>query len=233
MINRPIPRTLMSSSGFTLVEILVAIAIFAVVMTTVFGSFQAVFSNNEKIRQSDVAIEAAKDCFDRMVIDLSEIYIPQSPYYKPPGINDPATAYRVVADTAVVENREFSRLRFTSLAHTAMGLNPADGIAEIVYYVMPAGEDRLDLRRSDTLFPYRSFEPRKTDPILCRNIGAFVVELVDHEGKTHPRWNSDGEDFEYATPRAVNILVAIGQPPEERKFETTVRLPVFREAERP
>lgn len=228
MIRHPVFKPVLFCRGFTLVEILVAIVLFAVVMTTVFGSFQAVFSNSESLQQSDVAIEAAKDCFDRMVIDLTEIYVPQPPYYKRPGSNDPATAYRLVADATVVEGKEFSRFRFTSLAHTPMGNHPTDGIAEIIYYVMSDEDGTLNLKRSDRLFPYAPFKPAKSDPVLCRNIDGFMVELIDHEGESHPGWDSDAEDVDYATPRAVRIAIAIGRSPEARKFETTVRLPVFR-----
>jgi general secretion pathway protein J len=222
-----------SAGGFTLVEILIAIVIFALVMATVFGSFQAVFFNSEKIRQSDAAIDAAGACFDRMIIDLMEVYISQPPYYRPPGMNDPPTDYRLVADTTIEGGQEFSRLRFTSLAHTPMGIHPDDGIARIVYYVTAAEDGRLELRRSDSLFPYGEFKPGKSDPLLCRNVSTFTVELIDHEGNTHPRWNSDSDDFGYASPRAVHIAVTIGRPPEARKFETTVRLPVFRSPETP
>ena len=58
------PKSAQSSAGFTLVEILLAIAMFAVVMATIFGSFQAVFFNSEKIGQSDAAFDAARACFD-------------------------------------------------------------------------------------------------------------------------------------------------------------------------
>ncbi len=219
--------------GFTLVEILVAIFIFAMVMATVFGSFQAVFFNSEKIRSADAATEAAQACFDRMVVDLLEVYIAQPPYYKPPGMNVPPTDYRLVADTTVVDGREFSRLRFTSLAHTPMGMNPGEGIAQIVYYVTAAEDGPPELRRSDTLFPYKDIKPGPADPLLCRNVDAFTVELIDHEGKSHPSWNSDNDDFGYATPRAVRIVLSIGRPPDVRKFETTVKLPAFRRPRNP
>lgn len=219
--------------GFTLLEILVAILIFGIVMATIFGSFRTVFSNSAKLAQANADDEIAVSCFARITADLASLYVPQRPYYRPPGINDPPTPYRVVADTFSAAGQDFPRLRFTSLAHTPLNSDHQTGIAEIVYYVMATGDGQLVLRRSDTLFPYRPFKARSTDPVLCPDITALTIELYDAKGEVHKAWNSDSEDYGRATPRAVRVAMVIGSSVNARHFETTVKLPVFRERERP
>lgn len=218
--------------GFTLLEILVAILIFGIVMATIFGSFNTVFSNSAKLSQANADDEIAAGCFARITADLASIYVPQPPYFKPPGINDPPTAYRVVLDTFSAGGQEFPRLRFTSLAHTPLNGDQRTGIAEIVYYVM-ADDDHMVLKRADTLFPYHDFEARSTDPVLCPHITALTIELYDAEGEVHDAWDSDSPDFGRATPQAVHLALAMGSGDDARKFETTVKLQVYRDRERP
>jgi general secretion pathway protein J len=71
-------------------EIMVAIFIFAVVITTVFGSFRAVFSSADAVG-GDVAIfESARTCLGRMATDLRGLVVSDYPRYAKPEFNDPA-----------------------------------------------------------------------------------------------------------------------------------------------
>ena len=77
------------AGGFTLLEILVAMAILGVVVTTVLASFNMVFSSTERLDNSATVFETGKSALDRIVADLGNIYILQRPFYKPPGSGDP------------------------------------------------------------------------------------------------------------------------------------------------
>ena len=216
------------SSGFTLLEILIAVFILAIMVTTVFSSFHSVFSSTEAIEENTFHNEIIVGCLNRMVDDLTSIYISQREEYKPPDLDDSQDPYRIVGDTTSVGSKSFGRLRFTSLAHLQFENNPHNGITEIVYYVDEAEDETYVLKRSDTLYPYPPFETKKGDPVLFSNVQSLSFTYYDTEGETFDRWDSDDESFDTATPVAIGIVLEFGEDSGDGVFETTVYLPVYR-----
>lgn len=219
--------------GFTLLEILVAISIFAVLMTTLYASFNAVTNRNQAIEEGRGLYEMARSCLERIRTDLSAIYVELPPLYTPPDFDDPADPYRFVGQEEIVGAESFSRLRFASQAHLPMGGETETGIAEIVYYVEPV--DRFDsayvLRRSDTAYPYDMEEfamDEATDPIVCKGVESFQLSFIDQEGEARTDWDSEEGILEYATPRAVKIEITVSDEASSHAFSTTVPLPVYR-----
>lgn len=218
-----------TDGGFTLVEILVAIFIFAIVVTTVFGSYHTVFSNIEAINASASVYETAKNCLNRMIIDLKSIHVSMPPEYSPPDFDDTPDRYRIVGDTSYTGGKSFPRLRFTSLAHLPFGNKAEEGLAEIVYYVQAQDDRHHVLKRSDNLYPYKTFEEKRDDPVLCENLLSISLTYYDHEGGEYEVWNSESEYFKYATPRGIKIKLEVGDNSDSRIFETMVAFPVYRE----
>ncbi len=222
-------------SGFTLLEILLAIFIFSIVATTIFGSFSAVFSSAGRLHQGSNLYETGKNCMARMVSDLRELYVTRSPLYAKPGFNDPPEPYRVFGDSNYTVNGTFSRMRFTSFAHLPFGENREEGIAEIIYYVSMTREGDAVLRRTDSLFPYERFkdnrlEERGSDPILCEGVKSLNFTYFDEEGTAYEYWNSEAGEFDYAAPRAVKITLEIGADDlSSLFFETMITFRTFRD----
>lgn len=214
--------------GFTLVEILISLFIFSIIVTTLFVSYGSVFSNIEAIHESAASYDMAKNCFDRMTLDLHEIYISLPPKYSPPDIDDEPDPYRIVGDFSYPGGVGFSRLRFTSLAHIYLEKNMQEGIAEIVYYIQSEGEQSYVLRRSDTLYPYKDFEERRKDPLLCEGVKSLIFKYYDHDGIEYDYWDSESEEFRYATPQAVGIKLELGNDSTSHFFEIMVTLPCYR-----
>ncbi len=219
-----------SSGGFTLLEIMVAIFIFALVITTVFGSFRAVFSSVDAIG-GDVAIfESARTCMERMATDLEALYVFQYPRYTKPEFNDPEDPYRLVGDATDVAGISFGRLQFASLAHLSFNRNPRQGVCRIVYYAHQRSDDSLVLRRADHLYPFPDFEESEDDPILCDNLLALEFGYIGDEDEVSDRWDSESADTDYATPRSVEIRLTVGTPSRPREFTTRIPLHVYRKA---
>jgi len=216
-------------AGFTLLEILIAIFIFAVIVTTLFGSYNLVFSNVKNIHEGMDVYEMAKNCLNRMILDLESVHVSRSSGYKPPEFDEAPDPYRIVGDSSYSGDRRFSKLRFTSLAHLPLEKHDRGGIAEIVYYVQADDARGYVLKRADTLYPYEPFEEKGIDPVLCEGVKSLSFTYYDHEGREHELWDSDSDEYGYATPRAIRIRLEVGDESSAKLFETMVTIPVSRE----
>ncbi|MFC1814938.1 prepilin-type N-terminal cleavage/methylation domain-containing protein [Thermodesulfobacteriota bacterium] len=223
------PHRMNLEGGFTLLEILVAIFIFAIIITTIFGSHNFIFSNVETFNKDIAIYEMAKNCLNQMVVDLQSIHVAIPPAYAPPDLDSPPDPYRFVGETPSAGIIPFPRLRLTSLSHVSFEKNIQPGIAEIIYYVQPTENANFVLKRSDSLYPYQPFSEKGSDPILCENLKSLTFIYFDAEGTEHEHWNSEDDDFKYATPRAVTIKLELGDNLSSTVFETKVALPVYRE----
>jgi len=209
---------------------MVAIFIFAVVITTVFGSFRAVFSSADAMG-SDVAVfETARTCLGRMATDLVALQVTHHPRYVVPEFNEPQDPYRLVGDATDMAGTRFGRLRFASLAHLALNRDPRKGVCRIVYYVHPRDDDTLVLRRADHLYPFPDFEESRDDPILCDRLLGLKFAYVGADDETVDSWDSESADTGYATPRAIEVRLTVGSPDRPQTFTTRIPLHAFREA---
>ena len=217
------------AGGFTLLEIMIAIFIFAIVVTTIFASYNALFSGNETIEQGTASYEMATNCLSRMMMDLESIHLTLPPEYSPENVTDSPDLYRIVGDIVDIQGREFPKLRFTSLSHIAFGGKTQNGIAEIVYYAQIEENGRYRLRRADNLHPYPLFEEKSGDPVLCKDVKSLTIKYYDQDGTEYNLWDSDVEEFGYSTPRAIRVKLELVSASQPLLFETMVTLPVFRE----
>lgn len=218
-----------TDSGFTLLEIMVAIFIFAIIITTIFTSYNALLSGNETADQGTAPYEMAKNCLNRMIVDLESIHVTLPPGYSPPVLGEPPDLYRIVGEIVNSQGDSFPRLRFTSLAHLSFGGKTEKGIAEIVYYVQASGDGNYVLKRADNLYPYKTFEEKAEDPVLCTGIKSMTVKYYDQEGTAYDFWDSDDEEFDYSTPKAIDINLELTEGSNSLWFKTSVTLPVYRE----
>jgi type II secretory pathway pseudopilin PulG len=159
-------------------EVLVAVAILAIVVTTILASFNSVFSTTEVLDESADLYAMAKNCMKRIVLDLESIHIVQRPIYKPPELDQPPDPYRIVATTNDIGGMGFAQIRFASRAHVRLEKSPREGIAEIIYYVQSRDDGHLVLKRADNLYPYPDFEERGSDPVLSKYVKSLAFNSV-------------------------------------------------------
>ncbi len=217
------------ASGFTLIEVLLAVFILGVIMVTIFGSFQVLFSNTEAVEGHLRAYEMAQGCFSRIMSDLMNIHITDGQMYKPPEGITPPDPYRLVCEQMDTpgEGARF-KLRFASGAHLPFSSRLSGGIGEITYYVDGTDDGQSPLRRSDCNVLEASPELPRNDPILCRNVKSLQFFFYDETGSEHETWDSDAEETGNATPVAVRIVLEIENESIAYSFETMVALPVRR-----
>ncbi len=214
--------------GFTLIEVLAAIFIFALVVGLTFGSFEGVFSAADHVNAGSQLYEMGNSGLERIVSDLKAIHVMTYPRYSKPDIDDEPDIYQIKGETVSAGGESFARLRLASLAHLAFQPNGQDGIAQLVYYVQETEDDQYVLRRSDKLYPYPEFEEDPMDPVVFEQIRAFDLVYYDDEGQEYEEWDSESDDFEYSTPKSIGIKLKLGDQQNSVNFETRVSLPIFR-----
>ncbi|HSO60423.1 MAG TPA: prepilin-type N-terminal cleavage/methylation domain-containing protein [Desulfobacterales bacterium] len=221
-IHRP------QADGFTLMEILVAVFILGIVVTTVMASFSMVFSTTAAMEEADAAFEMGKNCLNRITTDLENIVIAERPFYKPPKTDGPLDGYRLQGTDENIGGTRFAKLRLASRAHVPLDGNPREGIAELVYYVQARADGSRQLKRADHLYPYPRFEERSSDPVLCENVKSLAFLYYAEDGTDSETWDSESEAFANATPAMVAVRLEIAAGDDVFFFQTTVRLPLVR-----
>lgn len=202
--------------------------IFAILITAVLTSFRAILNSAQALQNDDAYYEMGQATLSRMIRDLQSVVVAPELTYKIPEFNDLSDPYRVLGERTALGGGDFSKLRFTSLEHLSFGGNEFAGISEITYYVQQIDTDMVVLKRSDRIWPFEPFEESALDPVLCENLKSMTLAYWDAEGNTNDTWDSDSNEHDYATPRAVEITLTLGDASHTVSLSTVVTLPVYR-----
>jgi len=213
--------------GFTLIEILIAVFILGIVLTTVYASYTGTFRIIGETKSDAELYGMARVALERMTQDMESV----SPW---------KGALSFSAKPYALKNRDFTGLTFRSAAHVAFGKKePPAGIAVIEYFVEEEAEkEGFSLYRSDSL----SRDLRKDAPLppgflLCDRVETLTCRFYDEKGKEYDKWDSEGSDEKQKNkaPAIVEIrLFLVNEKDREHPypFMTKVNLPLRQAAAR-
>jgi type II secretion system protein J len=228
-------RPVTDQKGFTLVEILVALAVSATVLVTLFTAFRTFSTSAAAVRRDIEHQGETRPGLTVMMADLEQVFIIQPPRYQKPAIDDDPDIYRFEVQKSTVDGRIFSRVGFASRNHLFTGKDPGGRVVKIDYYVHRNG-DRFDLHRServidrpDRVIPFETRTDPCLDPVLFKNIQAFVVTCTDENKEEHRTWSSDDNAPEFTLPVRVTLAVEAAPKAGGQVITTAVALPVSRQ----
>ncbi|MBN1365092.1 MAG: prepilin-type N-terminal cleavage/methylation domain-containing protein [Syntrophaceae bacterium] len=177
--------------GFTLVEILIAIFILSLVMTTVYVSYTGILENSRQLEEEGEIYRMARTSMERLINDLSSL-------------QTSAGSFNLHAEKKKSGNNEFHFISFWSASHLALGENESEGRpAEISYYVRENYDGKgFSLWRADVPGT-KPDETKKAEGgfIICRNIDAFRLTFYDVNERENDSWDSTSGNM----PIAVKI----------------------------
>lgn len=170
-----------SNHGFTLLEILMAISIFAIVVSLAYGSYRSTFRIIDQTESQTEIYNQARITMDRISCDLSALYLGSSGFLQ----GKPQT----------LGNKEADSIQFTSTAHLVLNREeqPA-GYATISYTVEEDSETReLSLFRHDL-----AFRPAETNEqaavghgtLLCDGLQEVRLLYYGNKGEQKDSWDS-------------------------------------------
>lgn len=218
----------MSRRGFTLIEVLTAVAITAMISTVIYTAFSQTSKTREAVGFSEEQSHEIRTAFSILTEDLAAAYLSLH-----------RNSLKLVWDTVFMgqDNGDEDRLDFAAFTHRRMVRNANAGDqAELSYYLAPEpGEMRLKrlIRRESSLL---DTEPKEggTRLVLVRRVLAFNLEYYDRPTMEWlPSWDTtqalgQGDRL----PEQVRIrLVVAGRLGHEKAYVTqtavTMREPLL------
>ena len=216
--NGEINSQIRDSTGFTLLEILIAVLIFAIVIATLFSSFKAFMISSEGVKEDLLQTEKIATVYKRISLDLESIFVLQEPRYSKPEFDSEPDPYGLLGNKETIGQKIVSALEFSSLAHAKTGMDKRAGVARIAYYIRENESNGLDLCRADVLSPFQDAIRSCTDPVLCQNISKFEIIYQDFNKDEYKFWDSESLEFKYAFPSAIDFKIIFGTGEQQQKF---------------
>jgi general secretion pathway protein J len=219
-------------SGFTLIEILIAIFIFSVVLTTIYTSYTGTFRVIDETESQAKTYRMARIAMERILEDLESVYIPEREEYTKSG-EESFKPFQFVGEDREIKGRCADTLRFISRAHINLSGQEQDlGAAEIGYYVKENGEGedfalyRIDRPVFEEAFPS---EEETGGFVLCERLVSVNFTYYEENDKVVENWDSASDALKDKIPKMVSIsleFVNSADPETPLRFMTSVALPI-------
>jgi len=173
--------------GFTLVEVLVAVAIMSSMAMVIYGAFAGMKRSKEGVERINDRFREGRLAVGRIARELQSAYL---------SAHEPLPPAQPVQKTAFVGSlaSPSSRLDFTTFAHRRLDANAKESDqAEVSYFTQPSPEDpdRIDLVRRSS--PRIDLEPESGGrlDVLATDVDYFALEYLDPvTGAFVDRWDT-------------------------------------------
>ena len=218
---RDAPCRLHSRTGFTLLEILVAIAILALVVTSLYGAYSGTLETTEKVESVRDVDQAARLALMQMADDFKSLY-----YTKSQG-NDGPSPYRL-GGGEVAEGEEGSLVEFASTNHLGFDMIFPSQLINRVIYVLekdPDNERYHRLIRKELPFADLPGQQQEVTVEIADGIKKLTLTYFNEDGQVFTQWDSSAMETEGLLPRIVHIQLQLAED-ESRTFEIKVAIRV-------
>ena len=206
-------------SGFTLLEILIAIAILALVMSSLYGAYSGTLETTEMVESARDVDQAARLALMQMVDDFSSLY-----YKKAEGESENSPFHFQGGTEA--EGEGGTVVEFASTSHLGFDGSFPNLRINRVSYVLKKQEDNQKysrLVRMELPFVDLSGEREETAVELADTVESLTLTYVNGDGETLSQWDSKAAETEGLLPRLVRIRLQLAGE-KARVFATTVAI---------
>jgi prepilin-type N-terminal cleavage/methylation domain-containing protein len=193
--------------GFTLLEILIAIFILAIIMTIVLGPFTGIMASSREAERKVDLYQTARSLMDLISADIRGVF--------PQPAGDEGHFFRVTEEESEGITT-MPRLDFITTHSLSIGPPRARFLSEVTYLLRknPKNELYTLIRRSESP-PSEPFDEGGKEVPLCRTIESFRIQSVSEDEATK---GITGE-----IPRALVIDFTLNLEGEKENFVTMVR----------
>ena len=232
-MNSKLLQRCQTKEGFTLLELLVAVFISALVLVLIGTSFFQIINAKDKVEDQLELIHEARVIFSRIGKDLSSVYARGK-------VVNSAAAYPYIFFLGTSEEQsDNSRLEFSSFTRNPIEFNRESDQSEITYFLALAdGEENVDeenqvyalIRREN---PWFGNDDGGTQYPISERVKRFQLTYLNKKKENDPlieqeditEWNA--AQLGGALPRAVGVdIVLTDDEGIDHAFSTTIIMPI-------
>lgn len=206
-------------AGFTLLEILIAIAILALVVSSLYGAYSGTMQTTEMVESARDIDQAARLALMQMVDDFSSLY------YKKAEKENEDSPFRFQGGMDGESERE-TVVQFASTAHLGFdGSFPNLRINRVSYVLEKQADNQRNYRlvRMELPFVDLSGEREETAVELADTVESLTITYLNEDGEALSQWDSKAEETDGTLPRLVNIRLQLAGE-KSRVFSTIVAI---------
>lgn len=210
----PAPRSAKRVGGFTLIEILLAMAILATILTLLLSAFTGASRGLDILTERSGGFRQIRIAMDRIGADLAGAF-------SSPTVETAAFTCK----TDLFSGKPASTLIFTAFAlPDATGARPATDIAKIRYFPKVSDDGRhIDLYREQSDLPLIENRMATSESRLASRLLGFRVEMLSGDKWIKDWPGGDGTSVKGRIPKKISfILIDSGG----QEFRRTVYLPL-------
>lgn len=190
--HKPLPGPTGESAGFTLLEVLVALALLAIIATAVYGTYFTLFAGKESAIAGMEERRALRETLDALRRELDGAWFRRDNRH-----------LRFVVEDRDYFGKPASRLSFATIAPPAPPGMPVSDQVAVTYSVVAKGEQQLILARSSQ--GVQLDEEPLTYPQM-ENIEGFLVECSADGSKWVRSWDTG---INGTLPKAVRVTLQL------------------------
>jgi general secretion pathway protein J len=211
--------------GLTLIEIMIAMAITAIIGAMVAGAFQRTYAAKELADAQDEREGAARVALTRLARELSEAYL--SDHYDRKHYRQPPT---LLSGKDLGQRGE---LTFTTMSHQRLERDVKESDESLVSYTVDTDPDHrgeLALYRREKAHLDDDPDRGGTQQVVCEHVVSFRVEYWDWQKQEWVReWVTTSPERSNILPTRVRLRLGLKMPNgEERVLETQARIAIVR-----
>jgi len=215
-----------NNKGFTLLEILLAFFIFAILFSVIFASYSGSFKTIDMTESRMELYRKAAIAMDRISEDLQASYISNLPSNS---FGEPAGYTRFLGEDKDISGRDADSLSFFSRIRPLFDDGMEMSTGQLISYDVIQGEEEgeLVLLRSEQP-EFREVVEESEGLPLCDGLQAVTFTYFNDDGEPNDSWDSDSEDSAQILPRMVSIsfeFLNYENPDAPFTFMTSIALP--------
>jgi prepilin-type N-terminal cleavage/methylation domain-containing protein len=181
--NVPVPPE--DVRGFTLLEVLISMAILVIIMAALYSAYTTNVEAIQIARQNGEVHQAARIVLDRMTKDIQSALIQAS-------VPSEKVQLGLIGQDREIDGKRADRIDFSTVTHLSLTeTGPASDLCDIGYLVEEDPDDKtLVLWRRDTLTAQDDLTKGGTLQEMARNVLEFNLTYQDSMGEVWDTWNT-------------------------------------------